>query len=59
MENTKWDLYEDLYYSDPYFEGEAFEDIDQDDTIVDELDLSEMVSEFEGMHDPGDFGHTF
>lgn len=60
MAINNWNLYDELHYSDMYFEGESMEEAIQDDLEIeaDELDLLD-VDEFSDLGDFEDFDQMF
>lgn len=60
MAHTKWDLYEDLNYNEIYFEGDAYDEVTQEEFMLDaaELDASDL-DHFSSMQDLEDMGSSF
>ena len=57
MAINDWNLYDELHYSDMYFEGEPMEESNQDDFEIEaaELDLSDVDEDLSGLDDFEDF----
>lgn len=61
MAITNWNLYDELHYSDMYFEGEPLEETVQPEVEIEavELDLSEFDEDLSELDNYGEFGHIY